>query len=266
MGATILGATRKLGWIPPRTRAVQDRVRKAGATVLGEGISRIPGGARRVREGAARAGATLLDVTRGVPGIPRAARSVRDRVVKVGAALQKAPQRFYGEKGREMAVKVGDLMTRDVKVCHAWDPLSWAVQTMWEHDCGVVPVIAEEGRVIGMITDRDVCMAVHFRGEAPSQMRVEEAMSREVHFCQEHDNLVDVEEVMRERQVRRLPVVDDEGGIVGLISLRDLVLAAAESTGRRAKGLTLQAVARTMAGICEKRERSGQKEALLATH
>jgi CBS-domain-containing membrane protein len=104
-----------------------------------------------------------------------------------------------------------------------------------------------------MITDRDICMAAHFRGDLLVRVTVEEIMSRKVHSVKEDDTLLEAEQVMQEMQLRRLPVVDEEERLVGLISLADIAVAAAAAQGRRGKGLTLQAVAKTIGGICEKR-------------
>lgn len=189
--------------------------------------------------------------------MPRGTREFWDRVARRASELMQSNltkiQKIQWQKGRDITVNVGELMTRDVKACRGWDPLSDAAQIMWENDCGIVPVVDDEGRVTGMITDRDICMAAHFRGDLLVRVLVEEAMSRKVHTVMEEDTLLEAEQVMQEVQLRRLPVVDEKGCLVGLISLADIAVAAAAAQGRRGKGLTLQAVAKTIGSICEKR-------------
>src|SRR5690606_28351921 len=78
------------------------------------------------------------------------------------------------ETGRKVAMQVRELMTRDVQVCGPRDDLNRAAQIMWDHDCGVVPVVDSERRPIGMVTDRDVCMAAYTQGKPLSAIRAEE--------------------------------------------------------------------------------------------
>ena len=75
-------------------------------------------------------------------------------------------------------MKVEDLMTRSVGTCRPTDTLSSAAQLMWERDCGCVPVVSDDGsnRVVGMLTDRDICMAAHFRGASPGALPVGQVM------------------------------------------------------------------------------------------
>ena len=111
-------------------------------------------------------------------------------------------------------MKVSEAMTRDVKVCQLTEPLTRAAQIMWEQDCGCVPVLSGEGQPVGMITDRDVCMAAYHEGGRLDQVPVGQAMSPNLFTCTESDDLKSSQEVMREHHVRRLPVVD-KGGKLG---------------------------------------------------
>ncbi|HVS11206.1 MAG TPA: CBS domain-containing protein, partial [Planctomycetota bacterium] len=80
-------------------------------------------------------------------------------------------------------MKVEQLMTRDVKACAPQDSLSRAAQLLWESDIGALPVVDSEGRVVGMVTDRDVCMAAYFKGRPLAEIRVDETMARKVYSC-----------------------------------------------------------------------------------
>jgi CBS domain-containing protein len=101
-------------------------------------------------------------------------------------------------------MKVEQLMTQDVRTCRPGDSLSVAAQLMWDGDCGCIPVVTDDGskRVIGMVTDRDICMATHFRGRAPRGVPVGEVMSTAVRAVGPSEELADAEAIMRDAQVR----------------------------------------------------------------
>jgi CBS domain-containing protein len=111
-------------------------------------------------------------------------------------------------------MKVEQLMTKQVVYCAPADTLERAARLMWDGDCGCLPVCAENGasRVIGVITDRDICMSAMFQAKPLRDLAVSEAMAKQVVTCHPQDALADVEKIMREARVRRLPVVDDQSG------------------------------------------------------
>jgi CBS domain-containing protein len=150
-------------------------------------------------------------------------------------------------------MKAKNLMTRDVYACRSEDPMSLAARIMWERDCGVVPVVDGDGRVVGIVTDRDLCMASYTRNEALSRMPVRDAMAKEIFSCREEDDESAVHATMREHQVRRLPVVDDEGRLHGIVTLNDLAVQAAAGKGAAAEKRQRE-VARTLVGISRHRE------------
>ena len=132
-------------------------------------------------------------------------------------------------------MKVEDLMTTDVGACRPFDSVDRSAKIMWERDCGAVPVVDQEGRVIAMLTDRDICMAALTQGRRLGEIHVSSAMSRRLWSCRPKDDLKEAEKVMRAHQVRRLPVVDAERKLVGVLSISDLARAAVSSKGTRAK-------------------------------
>ncbi len=140
---------------------------------------------------------------------------------------------------------VSELMTREPARASADERLSAAAGRMWEHDCGALPVV-QDGRVVGMITDRDICMATWSRGLPPDAIEVISAMSTRLVSCQPTDTLEDVEKAMRSNQVRRLPVLSSDGRLVGIISLADIVTRAETTRSHDGNGLTT-----TLAGICQ---------------
>jgi CBS domain-containing protein len=122
-------------------------------------------------------------------------------------------------------------MTKSVHCCGANDSLQRAAQIMWENDCGAVPVADENNRVVGMITDRDICMAAYIQGRPLWQMPVGSTMAKQVHGVRETDPLETVETLMRRMQVRRVPVIDGGGQIKGILSMNDLARHAHGSVG-----------------------------------
>src|SRR5271157_6296237 len=108
-------------------------------------------------------------------------------------------------------MKVGELMTRKVKACRPEDMLNTAAQLMWENDCGCLPVVSAngDGKVLGMLTDRDICMAAYTQGRRLFEMPVATAMSHRLIACLVGDDLKTVEELMHESHIGRMPVVDE---------------------------------------------------------
>ncbi len=148
-------------------------------------------------------------------------------------------------------MRVEQLMSKDVSSCDAEDSLNEAAAILWERDCGAVPVVARasQGRVVAMITDRDICMAAYTTGRPLTALHVYDAMSRSLHTCEPGDTVADAEAVMREHQVRRLPVVDDAGNLAGILSLADLARAAESQRGKRSPQIGEKEVTRLLEAI-----------------
>lgn len=121
---------------------------------------------------------------------------------------------------------VRDVMHKDVASCHPWDSLNRAAQLMWEIDCGAVPVVDLRGHLIGMITDRDVCMAAYTRGLPISELEVRSAMFEGPRSCSPEQTLAACLDVMTTEQIRRVPVVAEDGRLVGIVSLADVARLA----------------------------------------
>jgi CBS domain-containing protein len=160
---------------------------------------------------------------------------------------------YRGRTWRQSAT-VSDLMTSAVKSCGIHDTLQRAAQIMWENDCGVVPIVDDDGRLVGMITDRDICMAAYTQGQTLSQIHVSNAMAKDVHAVREIDPVEAAEDLMRRVRVRRVPVLDGEGRLKGILSMNDLARHADHSFGRKAKGLSGDSITETLAAICERHD------------
>jgi CBS domain-containing protein len=124
---------------------------------------------------------------------------------------------------------------------------------MWEQDVGVVPVVDTQGRPLGMVTDRDLCIASYTRGQALRDMPVVAGMSPQVYSCRDTDTLGEAERLMKHHQVRRLPVVNESGKLVGILSLNDIVLARTRTMQARLTEQVLGDVTDTIAAICQHR-------------
>src|SRR5215831_2421904 len=119
-------------------------------------------------------------------------------------------------------MKVSKCMTRDVQLATPTQTLRDVARMMAELDAGALPV-QQDDRLVGMITDRDIVVRAVAQGKSPDTL-VQEVMSREVLYCFEHQELKDIARNMGEVKVRRLPVVNRDKRLVGIISLGDLAL------------------------------------------
>jgi CBS domain-containing protein len=136
-------------------------------------------------------------------------------------------------------MNVSDCMTRDVAVVSPNDTIQQAAKIMSQIDAGILPV-AENDRLVGMVTDRDITVRAVGEGKDPVQCRVRDVMTSEVRYVYEDDALEDAADNMAELQVRRLPVISREKRLVGIISLADI---AREHEPRQA-GEALQGISR----------------------
>jgi CBS domain-containing protein len=160
-------------------------------------------------------------------------------------------------------MKIEEIMQRDVKVCTQDDSLNTAARLMWDNDCGCVPVIASDGNgaIVGMLSDRDICMAAYTQGKSLNDIPVTVAMAHSVLSCKPNDDLALAEAMMREARIHRIPVVDKNGAVVGIVSLTDIARSSLSlGDGRVALG-TQAEIARTLAAI---REPRGRELAVLA--
>ena len=150
-------------------------------------------------------------------------------------------------------MKVEQLMTRDVKTCSPDDSLNMAAKLMWDFDCGCVPVVDADDRLVGMITDRDICMAAYTQGKPLAAMRVSSAMSRAAHACRFGDSILLAERLLREHGIRRIPVVDAEQHVFGILSMNDLAREAARPHDPEERDVSAEAFTETMAAVCTPR-------------
>ena len=148
-------------------------------------------------------------------------------------------------------MRISDVMHREPSVCRPETTLAEAGRVMASIDCGILPVVDETESVLGVLTDRDICLALTERNARPSTIFVRDVMSRDVATCRAHHDLSEALGKMRSRRVRRLPVVSDDGLIEGILSLDDVVLLARGSDTPGLGGPLYDELGRTMRAICE---------------
>ena len=130
--------------------------------------------------------------------------------------------------------------------------LGMATELMWRGNCGFLPVVDAEKKVCGVITDRDICVALGTRNQTAGQVLVEEVVQRKVHVCNAEDDIHVALQTMREGHVRRLPVVDSNGDLAGVVSMDDLLLRAEPGREGREPELSADEVVRGYRTIMKK--------------
>jgi len=147
-------------------------------------------------------------------------------------------------------MKVKDVMTAEAKTIWLTESLADAARIMWENDCGVLPIVKDQ-KVVGMITDRDICMATAMRKSNASGISVEEVMTGRVYAVKPEDEIAQALELMQEHQIRRLPVIGPEGELEGILSMNDVVLHAKAGDDAAEDAIDYTDVMKTYQAICQ---------------
>lgn len=148
-------------------------------------------------------------------------------------------------------MRVSQIMSRTLETCRPDDTLATAAGKMWDRDVGCLPVVSSDGKVIAMITDRDVSMGAFTQGRAPHEIPVSTAMSKEIYACSADDSLTEAQAIMRTKKVRRLAVLDSSKQLVGIVSLNDLARESERESGQKGRAISSQEVSATLAAVCE---------------
>jgi CBS domain-containing protein len=140
-------------------------------------------------------------------------------------------------------MKVKEIMTTDPKTCTPDTTLAAAASLMLDGDCGVLPVV-DDGELVGVVTDRDMFIALATRNERASALRVGAVATKTVATCEPEDDVHAVLATMKQKRVRRVPVVGFGGTVLGIISMNDILLAAGAKKPVRNEEVvdTLQAI------------------------
>jgi CBS domain-containing protein len=155
---------------------------------------------------------------------------ITEHVVATARGLTRAVSELVAPRARHDPACVRDVMCREPRTCLPSDSLNVAAQQMWECDCGALPVVDHDGRAVGMLTDRDICMSAYTSGRALADIAVSSAMSNHVFTCRPGDSLRQLMSSMATHQVRRVPVVDEADKVIGIVALADLARLAQAPT------------------------------------
>jgi len=147
-------------------------------------------------------------------------------------------------------MRVLDVMQRPVVMCTADTSLAAATRLLKQNSCGCLPVAGEGGNVIGMITDRDISVALGTRDERPSQIPVWEVMRHSLFTCTPDEDIHCALKTIRRQKIRRLPVVNAEGAAIGILSIDDIVRKARKNAGR--DGVSFEDAVNTYRAVCTK--------------
>lgn len=138
-------------------------------------------------------------------------------------------------------MKVVDMMMGTPYFCRPETNLGSATEMMWTGNCGFLPVVGNEGKVVGVVTDRDICIALGTRGRPSGEVTVVDVMSQKVYSCAPDDDVRMALGTMRDGRVRRLPVISNKG-LVGVISMDDILLRADASGAARVGAVSSQEI------------------------
>jgi CBS domain-containing protein len=148
-------------------------------------------------------------------------------------------------------MNVGKMMTRSVKTCDLGTNLEMAAKMMWDNDCGALPIIDEGGHPLGMVTDRDIAMSSALNHKPLWDLTSGEVMGgRKLFTCKENDDVRTALSIMQAHKVRRLPVVDGDGRLQGILSIDDIVALSGQPKGKGAAELPLEDTMNTLKSVC----------------
>ncbi len=143
-------------------------------------------------------------------------------------------------------MKVQDVMMGTPATCNSGTNLGAAIEILWNRNCGILPVVNAENQVVGIVTDRDLCIALGTRNRLPGEITVAEVVSGKVFSCKPADDIQTALATMAQEQVRRLPVINVEGKLEGILSMDDVTLHAEPRTSGKHPELSFEDVAVTL--------------------
>jgi CBS domain-containing protein len=158
----------------------------------------------------------------------------------------------------DAAMNVKEVMSQQVRSVRMTERADAAARILWEHDCGIVPVVDANNALVGVVTDRDLCMASYTQGRPLAEIAVTAVMARAVRSCKPDEALAAAMAAMQQAQVHRLPVTDARGLVVGMLSVNDLIRLAQA----RPAALDAGAVLKTLAAIGAPRQAAATVVAL----
>ncbi len=147
-------------------------------------------------------------------------------------------------------MKVRELMTTNIGFCGPRTNAGALADILWTRDCGAAPIVDEQERLLGIVTDRDLCIALGTRNCRAQDLFADEVMTKDVSTCSPEDDVLVALRIMQNRKVRRVPVVDGDRRLLGLLSIYDVIQKAARGNG--SAPFSAGAVVSAMAHIAER--------------
>jgi CBS domain-containing protein len=157
------------------------------------------------------------------------------------------------ELKEEIAMTIKDVMTEQVTTCRLEANLAAASALMWENDCGTLPVLGEAGELAGILTDRDICIALGTRNARASDLTVRDVVKAHPLTCKATEDIRSALQIMREAKIRRLPVVNESGELEGIVSIDDIILSLKLGDGKAGTALAYRDVASALQEISSRR-------------
>lgn len=143
-------------------------------------------------------------------------------------------------------MKVQDVMMRTPVSCDPETNLGAAVELLWNRNCGVLPIVDAQQKVVGVVTDRDLCVAFGTRNRLPGEIKVGEVVTGKVFSCRPADDIHTALDAMARQKVRRLVVLNQEGTLEGILSMDDVVLHAEAGKAGKAVDLSEAEIVETL--------------------
>lgn len=165
--------------------------------------------------------------------------------------------------GKGVLMKVLDIMSENPRFCRPETDLAAAAMMMWDGDCGVLPVVDEKNKVRGVITDRDICIAVGSKHRRAEEIQVREVVNGTLFSCRPEDSVKKALKIMSDHQIRRIPVLGSGGDLKGVISINDMILAL--KNGKSDKELSAVDLLKAIQAICKHRRGGTLKKKNLRT-
>jgi CBS domain-containing protein len=149
-------------------------------------------------------------------------------------------------------MKVKEVMTGTPYYCQLETNLGFATELMWNANCGFLPVETPDGKVVGVVTDRDICIALGTRNRLAGDVTVSEVVSDKLYSCAPDDDIHIALQTMKEGRVRRLPVIAKNGPLLGVVSMDDILLRAEPTRLGKEPELSTDEVVRTYRAITQR--------------
>jgi len=146
-------------------------------------------------------------------------------------------------------MQVKDVMVRTPAFCSPQTNLGEAAAIFWNRNCGILPIVDSQQRVIGVVTDRDLCIAMGTRNRLPGEISLAQVVSGKVYSCRSDETIPSALEIMTQHKVRRLVVLDGQGHLDGILSMDDIVLHAEPAAAGRVPELSSDLMVKTLKAI-----------------